>query len=256
MTFQACLNPRWRSTQAVKKLVWSEQDRAASCSLPRCFQHKLQSVIKAFSPRRICRESNGMLASIPRLSEFSGIPTSQVLLVLINTSPFSRSISKSFQVQKSEKCSELLRLESMLLSPGAQLGWVPYKEPGGACKGRTGPDQLVNELINYSGFIPFLFSTGCAPGVPCVCTRPASLWVMRRSQLHMSDKAAGVHRKLGCDNLPFPDCLHNLWAYGSRRLQRFPFRSRNTTLWEHFVIILPHHRQELNIINMADWYFL
>lgn len=138
MTFQAYLHPRWRpATQTVKKLLLSEQDRAAPLgrgnrrasfwSLPRMrFQHELWKAIKAFSLRHICRESNGMSASIPWLSEFSGILTSQVLLVPIKSilPPFLEAFQKASRSRK-VKCSGLSRLELLLLSPGALLGSEP-----------------------------------------------------------------------------------------------------------------------------------
>lgn len=67
----------------------------------------------------------------------------------------------------------------------------------------------------------------------------ASLGGLKGSWLHRNDKMSHVHRELGCDNLPFPDFLHNLWAQGSRRLQHFAFPFKNT-LWEHLLVILAH----------------
>lgn len=113
---------------------------------------------------------------------------------------------------------------------------------------------MVNKLINYAE-IPFLLFQPCTEGVHQGCMPwCASPRVLRRNQLCMNDKVAGVRRDLGCDNLPSPGCLHDLWAQGSRRLQHFAFRRRNT-LWEYFVVILPHHRQKLKTINMVDWCF-
>lgn len=61
----------------------------------------------------------------------------------------------------------------------------------------------------------------------------ASLRELKGNWLHGNDKVSHVHRELGCDNLPFPDFPHNLWAKGSRRLHNFAF-----LLQKYFVRIL------------------
>lgn len=100
VTFQACLHPRWRSTQALtrnwcQKLIRTRQDSPIREGELEAIllllawghkpQHKPQKVIKTFSTRHIYRKFDGMPASLPWMSGFSGLPASQILLVKIKS---------------------------------------------------------------------------------------------------------------------------------------------------------------------------
>lgn len=110
---------------------------------------------------------------------------------------------------ESRKRSGLSKVAVTATKPWSTAWMSALRRTRGVRKGRTGPGQLVNKLTHFSGISSLPFQP-CTQGVHREC----SLRVLRRNRLHMN-RAAGVHRELGCDNLPFPRCLHDLWAQGS-----------------------------------------